>query len=298
MFYLTPRATRTGSFEMRTLSITSGILAGALLLLGSTGVCLGGDEPDDPNMTKFGRKLSAEELASIAELSVPELTEMLRNGDTMHAYAALDQLRANGGWKTNFDLLLSIAGERGGDMIVEGFFRKSVSRSASDEDKRRLDKFLDFLESQLAKDKPSVSRSQALRSIAQTVYLGPANRDKWYARHGKGPVGATRPADRPAKPELPYAYERVMDILTKSVNHQDWQARKAAIHYLYLVGRADSSRIDDIVALLEARLAAEETSEEEERIKTIMRRILQDSLRDLNKHRARGANRSMQMQAK
>ena len=278
---------------MRTLSITSRILAGVLLLLGSTGVCLGGDEPD-PNMTKFGPKLSAEELASIAELSVPELTEMLRNGDTMHAYAALDQLRANGGWKTNFDLLLSIAGERGGDMIVEGFFRKSVSRSASDEDKRRLDKFLDFLESQLAKDKPSVSRSQALRSIAQTVYVSAAVSDKPSLRPGKGRVGTTRPADKPAKPELPYAYERVMDILTKSVNDQDWRARRAAIDWLRTIGRTDSNRIDDIAALLEARLAAEEASEEEERVKAIMRRILQDSLRDLNRHRSQGANRSMQ----
>lgn len=64
--------------------------------------------PDDM-MTKWGPKLSEQELAAIAKLSTTELVDMLRTGDTLHASAALKQLKANGGWKKNFDLLLSMA---------------------------------------------------------------------------------------------------------------------------------------------------------------------------------------------
>ena len=125
--------------------------------------------PDD-TMTKWGPKLSEEEQARIAKLSTTELVEMLKTGDTLHKFAALRHLRANGGWKKNFDLLLSIAADKrvGGDMIVGGMVSE-IDESPSAEDKRLVDKFLDFLELELKKDESSVSHSQVVRSLGKVA---------------------------------------------------------------------------------------------------------------------------------
>jgi hypothetical protein len=80
------------------------ILVVVFLLVGSLSPLQAGNL-SDPNMTKWGPKLSKEEKAIIAKLSRAELVEMLRSGDALHAYAALDRLKADEGWKRNFDLL-------------------------------------------------------------------------------------------------------------------------------------------------------------------------------------------------
>ena len=152
------------------------IVVSVLILVGCMGRGTGifaeeGVVPD--NMTKWGPKLSKEEIARINQLPKAELVEMLKHGDTLYAYAALKRLKANGGWEKNFDLLLSIAAETRGDLIVEGFMTgpsSPVEVSGSKEAKQRVDKFLDFLEAQLKKEKPSVSRRQAIRSMAKTVF--------------------------------------------------------------------------------------------------------------------------------
>ena len=231
-----------------------------------------GPVPDE-RMTKWGPKLSEEELAAIAKLSTPELVDMLRTGDRLHASAALKQLKANGGWKGNFDLLLSIAAERHGpgDMIVEGLV-SATDESASAEDKCLVDKFLDFVEAELKKDKPSVSRYQAIRSIAQAVYR-------------------RRPLPTPTRTKLeiikhtkpPYGHGRAISILTSCLDSNNRSVRADAIHALGAVGAEDLALANKIIATLEAQLAKEETTEEKKANKERMKKIIENSLRWLKR---------------
>jgi len=227
----------------------------------------------DARMTKWGPKLSEEELAAIAKLSTTELVDMLKTGDTLHKFAALERLEANGGWKRNFDLLLSIAAERrgSGDMIVEGLV-SATDESASAEDKCLVDKFLDFVEAELKKDKPSVSRYQAIRSIAQAVYR-------------------RRPLPTPTRTKLeiikhtkpPYGYGRAINILTSCLYSKDSSVRADAINALGAVGAQDMVRGNHIIAILETQLAKEETSEENKAVKKGLRKTIEHSLRMLRR---------------
>jgi len=227
----------------------------------------------DARMTKWGPKLSEEELAAIAKLSTTELVDMLKTGDTLHKFAALERLEANGGWKRNFDLLLSIAAERrgSGDMIVEGLV-SATDESASAEDKCLVDKFLDFVEAELKKDKPSVSRYQAIRSIAQAVYR-------------------RRPLPTPTRTKLeiikhtkpPYGYGRAINILTSCLYSKDSSVRADAIDALGSVGAQDMAMGNHIIAILETQLAKEETSEENKAVKKGMRKTIEHALRSLRR---------------
>ncbi len=207
-------------------------------------------EPDSSNMTKWGPKLSEEELAEIAKLSVPELAEMLRTGDTMHRFAALDQLEADGGWRKNFDLLLGI----GGDMVVGGLLRRlcPLKTSAPVEDKQLVDKFLDFLQGQLKELKPSVSGPQAVRSIVRTVF----HRDRGLP----GMPGYT-------PPEIPYANDRVINILISCLDNDDWNVREEALNWLTNVGANDPAKIDYVIAALETQLTKEQASQENQEVR-------------------------------
>jgi hypothetical protein len=157
-------------------------------------------------------------------------------------------------------------------MIVEGLV-KPIKPSASEEDKRLIDKHLNFLETQLKKDKPSVSRLQAIRSIARTVFL-------------RGPI---RSAFRPYKIadandlEVPYANARVIKILTSNVDNKDRSIRYAAIRWLGNVGANDLGKANNIAAVLNTQLAKVEASTEEQKIKTAMKKNIQRSLRNLNR---------------
>lgn len=229
-------------------------------------------KPSDPNMSKFGPKLSKEELARIAKLTTPELVDMLKTGDTRHAYAALNRLGTGAGWTANFDLLLTIAAETRGNMIVEGLMGP-VKPSASAEDKARVDKFLDFLESQLKKDKPSVSRRQTIRSIAKTVFISAAI--KRSHPQSKGPVD-------PNNLEVPYANARVLSILTRCLDSKDWQVRSEAVLSLGAIGANDLAKADQVAALLNAQFSKEETSQEKESVKPTLKHNIQTALRALN----------------
>ncbi len=230
--------------------------------------------PDPDNMTKWGPKLNAKELEAIAKLSTPELVDMLRTGDTLYKYVALKQLTADGGWKKNFDLLLDIAAE-GGEMVVEGLVRP-VKVSASDEDKRRVDKFLDFLESQLEKDKPSVSHDRVVRSIGKVVLV------------------RRMPFPAPNELEAPYGNARALEIIIRCLNSENLGVRADACRWLGTIGANDLSKADGVCATLKAQLAKEENSSETPKIKARMKETIESSLRGLNRkiyHREKGAAR-------
>ena len=231
-----------------------------------------GPGAEEARMTKAGPELSNEELAKIAKLSTPELADMVKTGDTRHAYAALRRLKADGGWKRNFDLILSLAEVRG-NIIVEGLMGP-VKPSAFAEDKARVDKFLDFLESQLKKDKPSVSRTQAVRSIDKTFRFSAAIKRVWRPQ-SNGPVD-------PNKLEVPYANARVLSILTRCLDSKDWQVRSEAVLWLGGVGANDLAKGEQVAALLNAQFGKEETRQEKESVKARMKQNIQTALRALN----------------
>ncbi len=226
--------------------------------------------PDD-TMTKWGPKLSEEERARIAKLSTTELVEMLKTGDTLHKFAALRHLRANGGWKKNFDLLLSIAADKrvGGDMIVEGMVSE-IDESASAEDKRLVDKFLDFLESELKKDESSVSHSQVVRCLGKVVLR----------RRRPTPMSSKLETIKHIKP--PYGYRRVITTLISCLDNKDRNVSGDAIRWLGTVGAEDPALANKVIATLEAQLAKEKIREKEA-IKDYRRKVIEDALNRLRR---------------
>ncbi len=252
------------------------ILIGLLCLLISQNTIYADTESD--TTTKAGPKFSDVELMAIAKLSISKLAEMLKTGDTRHAYAALHQLKAGGGWKQNFDLLLDIAAETRGDMIVEGLIRP-IKISASAEDKRIVDKFLDFLEGQLEKDRPSVYRRQAIRSIAKTVFITAAIEPAW---RPYVPLWDPNKPD-PNQLPVPYANERVVNILMSKLNEKKWRVRRDVIRWLGSIGENDFANADEIVAVLETRLIEEDKIQEKAEIKEKMKATVQRSLRELKR---------------
>jgi hypothetical protein len=265
-----------GRLIMRLKKSLQIILVGALLLL--IGPNLIYAEDDSNSLTKWGPKLSEEELVTIASLSTSELVEMLKNGDTLHAYAALKELRAGEGRKANFELLLNVAANTRGDMIVEGLV-KPIKPSADAEDKRLVDKYLDFLEAQLKKVKPSVSHQQAIRSIAQTTYIKADIWPAWYSR---------KPADPnihdPNELLVPYANDRVVNILMRCLDNSDRRIREVAIRWLANVGANDITQIDSVIAVLNAQVDKELSRKDKEEIKTKMKNRIHSALRQLNKN--------------
>lgn len=226
--------------------------------------------PDDM-MTKWGPKLSEEKLAAISKLSTTELVDMLKTGDTLHKFAALERLKANGAWKKNFDLLLNIAAEKGGssDMIVEGLV-SGIEESASAEDKCLVDNFLDFLEAELKKDKPSVSRHQAIRSIGQAV-----------TKRRAVPTPARTKLEILKHMKPPYGHGRAISILISCLYSKHWRVRADAIDALGSVGAQDIARSNHIIATLETQLAKEETSEENKADKEGLKKTIEHALRRL-----------------
>ena len=229
--------------------------------------------PDD-TMTKWGPRLSEEEQARIAKLSTTELVEMLKTGDTLHKFAALRHLRANGGWKKNFDLLLSIAADKrvGGDMIVGGMVSE-IDESPSAEDKRLVDKFLDFLESELKKDESSVSHSQVVRSLGKVAL----NR----RRLELTPMSMSHlESIKQVKP--PYGYRRVITTLISCLDNKDRNVRDDAIMWLGTVGAEDLALANKVIAALEAQLAKEETIEKKA-INDNRRKVIEGALNNLRR---------------
>lgn len=227
--------------------------------------------PDD-TMTKWGPELSKEERARIAKLSTTELVEMLKTGDTLHKFAALRNLRGYDDWKKNFDLLLSIAADKrvGGDMIVEGMVSE-IDESASAEDKRLVDKFLDFLESELKKDESSVSHSQVVRCLGQVV-----NRPRRAPRS----LSSKSETIRHIKP--PYGYRRVITTLISCLDNKDRNVSGDAIMWLGTVGAEDLTLANKVIAALEAQLAREKIREKDA-IKDYRIKVIEDALNRLRR---------------
>jgi hypothetical protein len=236
--------------------------------------CCSSPEPQKKSlseqMTPWGPALSKEEEARIATLSTAELVDMARTGDMLHKHTALSRLKANGGSKDNFDVLLSIATEKHGfgDMIVEGLV-PAIDQSASAEDKRRVDKFMDFLEAQLKSNDPSVRHTQAVRSLGQTIN----------SRKSLPPLKPESLGGKRKKP--PYGYARVMGILIRCLDDKDRNVRDEAIEWLGSLGAQDPVMGKKVVTILEAQLAKEEASAEKKTVKEELRRGIEQSLETL-----------------
>ena len=257
-----------------------------VLLVNQSKICAADYKPD-PNMTMWGPKLSEEELARIAKLPKQELVEMLKTGDMMHAFAALKLLKseARGGLKENFNLLLKIAAETRGNLIVEGLV-EPAKPTAAPEEKNRIDRFINFLDLQLKLDKPKVSPHQAIRSIAQTVYIASAINSKWY------PLTPSTPYEfDPNQLPIPYANDRVITIITRHLNNSDSRVRAAAIHWLSAVGANDMPKSEKIVGYLEAQIIKEaslnKTKKSKERMIKHVRQSLERLRREIDKRRFR-----------
>ena len=216
-------------------------------------------QPQPGYRDRFGKAMV---LDKISKLPPQELADMLRHDfDIRNAQTALRILKEN--LPENIDLLLNIAAETRGNMIVEGGLIKPIKISASAEDKRVVDKFLDFLEGQLEKDRPSVSRIPAIRSIAQTVFIT-AGQPAW---RPYVPLWDPNRPDHPNQLPVPYANERVVNILISNLDEKKWSVRGEVIRWLGYVGANDFANADEIVAVLETQLIEEDKIQEKAEIK-------------------------------
>ncbi len=241
--------------------------------MGASAVAHGGEAAEE---TKWGPKLGQQELSRIAGLPKSELLDMLQNGDTLHAYAALKHLKADGGWKTNFDALLGIAAEGRGDMIVEGLIPRAKGPGPQDE-RVFVDRFLDFLEAQLSQEKSSVSKAQAIRSIAKVVYRLHA--------------GTPKKCGQAKSSEPPYANSRVRNILMAHLNHREWQVRGRAISWLGIVGANEIARTREIIAALESQRDKEASSSEKAKVKEKLEKTIERSVKKLRQAIVRHNNK-------
>jgi hypothetical protein len=257
------------------------------LLLGRCNIYAAGSKPD-PNMTKWGPKLSEKELASIAKLSTQELAQMLKTGDTLHKFAALEQLKAesHGGLKKNFDLIMSIAEETGsGVLIVEGLI-KPVKTTAVEEEKRMVDKFLNFLENQLKDEKlPASIKEWYIRSMGGVVYIRPDLLPKWNPEQFPSTLEASLLGNPknfdPNKLPIPYANDRVVSIIVKYLESKDRIVRESAIRWLGNIGSNDISKADKIVETLEAQIKKEDVLNNNEKDRQTMKKVVNDSTESL-----------------
>ncbi len=229
-------------------------------------------DPQSVEETKWGPKLKKEELARIDALSKKELIAMLKTGDTLHAYAAMQRLTVGDDLKRNLDLLLAIAADRRGNMIVGGLI-SPVEVSASPDEKLLVDKFLDFLERQLLLEKPSVRREQSLSSMVRAV-----RRTETYT-----PDTLARGARFQEPP--PYASSRVLVTLFWCLDHPDWHTRMAAVRWLGVLAYNDFGTIDGITRVLELQATKEARRVGKEETKLKLAEAVQDELKRLRARR-------------
>ena len=240
-----------------------------IILTMSIGAIYGEADPHSDEMTKWGPKLKKEELARIDALSKAELIAMLKTGETLHAYAALHRLTRDDALNRNVDLLLAVAAETRGNMIVEGLI-SPVEVSAAPVDKLLVDKFLTFLEKQLFLEEPSIRREQSLRSMVQAVRRDP---------HRPSPFARGARFQTPA----PYASTRVLVTLFWCLDHPDWHVRTTAIRWLGVLPLNDFGTIDGIIRMLESQAEKETLSAENAVTTRQLAEEVQDALRRLRR---------------
>ena len=214
-------------------------------------------------------QLTEEEKVRISKLSVPELVKLYKTGETLQIYSAADQLKRGDGRKENFDLLLNLAEGPHGQIMTEGLVRP-VKNSAPDEEKRMVDRYLDFLESQLKKEKPSVPYEWAVRGIGQAINV--SNESGWKTLSMWPKINDLNDID------IPYANERATNILISCMDSDNKKIREAAIHWFGNIGANDPDKIGDMIKLLNDQLAKEQGKNETEQYewaKTIIKRSLE-----------------------
>jgi hypothetical protein len=171
---------------------------------------------------------------------------------------------------------VSVASETRGDMRVEGLVRP-IKQSASIEDKIRSDKFLSFLENELKKDNPSVSHRQAIRSVAETVFITSAIRPAWRPYISPSDTSISEPNKLP----IPYANERVVQILTECLDSNNITIRREAIRWFGRIGSNDISSAGEIKKLLEKQLVSEENMNQDTIVKEKMKKAIKNSIKSL-----------------
>jgi hypothetical protein len=259
------------------------------LSLGRCNIYAVGSAPD-PKMTRWGPKLSEKELASIAKLSTPELAQMLRTGDTLHKFEALKQLKSesHGGLQKNFDLLMSIAEETGGGALIAEGLLKPIKTTAEVEEKRMVDKFLNFLEKQLKDEKVAASTKESyISSMGGVVYIRPDLLPKWDPEQFPSTLETSLLGYKnfdPNKLPIPYANDRVVGIIVKYLDSKERIVRESAIRWLGNIGANDISKADKIVSTLEAQIQKEDVLNNNEKDKEAMKTVVKDSIKRLKQN--------------
>ena len=214
--------------------------------------------------------LSEEEIAAIQRLSPSELVELIKEGDALHAEAAFDELLRDGCSISELETLVEVAKNHHGQMIIDTLALTIYDETASDEDKRRVDRFIDLLEEALKNWDPPGFGLVAVDGLARTI-----NHD---------PVYKNREIDQGRWPKPPYANDRVTDILIWCLDHEHFAVRHAAIRWLSSVGANDPGRAEDILARLKAqRIKEEEAQDFEERHRQGFLFIIEQAITDIER---------------
>jgi len=118
-----------------------------------------------------------------------------------------------------------------------------------------VDRYLDFLESQLKKDKPSVPYDWAVRGIAQSIHIT-SNMTDWKTIDLLSKISDANEID------IPYANDHAINILISCMDNNSFKMRREAISAFGVIGYNDPKKIDNMIKLLEDQLVKEQNRKE------------------------------------
>ena len=214
--------------------------------------------------------LTEEEIAAIQQLSPSELIELIKSGDWQHASHALGELLRDGCSISELETLVEVAKHHYSRTIIERLALTIYDETASDEDKRRVDRFIDLLEEPLKNWDPPGFGLVAVDGLARTITHDPEYKN--------------RQIDQGRWPDPPYANGRVTDILIWCLDHKHFGVRHTAIRWLSSVGGNDPGRAEDILAKLKAqRIKEEEAQDFEERHRQGFLFLIEQAITDIER---------------
>ena len=209
--------------------------------------------------------LPEEEVDAIRQLSRSELVELIESvdpaepGDVWRLHHALVELSGDGYSITELERLVEVAkGNFRFGMTIVGHLAWTIYDGApSEEERLKVDRFVDLMEALLEEDRPkSPAGFLAVEGLARVIY-----------------ISTDTPSERRKNVEelnVPYAYDRVVPILIGCINSENPLVRTTATRWLGTLVSHDLETAERLITLLEAQresLLGEEPEDHEARVR-------------------------------
>lgn len=148
------------------------------------------------------------------------------------------------------EILVDIAKTRYDRSIIQRLAMTIYDETATDEEKRRVDRFVDLMEEDIRKGVEATLGPLAVEGLGRTINRS-YNDESSARKQGK-------------RPAIPYANARVTDILIDCLDHRSPWVRRRAIYWLGSTGGNDPARAQDVIALLDQQRVKEQNAQDYE----------------------------------